>query len=510
MKLIKFLFVLFGLFLCVLLSACLPKDLNIFKVTDVATGAVIPNGGEFTGKTVYVYTRVNLDDVRERIDRLRFDYKLKVNGVVVASKKLEEGVLVYTVPVGFGKTSFQIEAVGNNQTVSSNIYSVTSRKSPDRIRFETLGKDVWSSFLQNQSLNSKQEINNKKLTSDGFTMDYCEKDVGPAPQKPSDRSLVIALHGGGGPDITPNYNPGYTSTGAKYKFSNCDYYATNYANLFAKANPSTSAKIVFPIAIADASNQWYYSTAMKLLQKIIFNYIVVDGVNANKIYLYGFSAGGDGVFEFASRFPGLFAAAAAISGHPNSVDPISFRNLKLHMGLGWDDNAYGRLDAYKNFNTKLLQLRNGEPTAFESQLIIFPDNGHSEGRDSEIVSAFSFMGKSSRKTNPEKFYYKVPKNALPSNYYWMEFTSQPARGSVMMAERANNVITLKSDLDFNSVRIYIPDDDLTNLENTIKIIWNEKVVHHGLIPRTADAVSRSVEAYRDPDRIYTASILVNR
>ena len=50
--------------------------------------------------------------------------------------------------------------------------------------------------------------------------------------------------------------------------------------------------------------------------------IMLYEVDPNKVYLMGYSAGGDGVYQLAPRMADRFAAAAMMAGHPNETSPL--------------------------------------------------------------------------------------------------------------------------------------------------------------------------------------------
>ena len=52
--------------------------------------------------------------------------------------------------------------------------------------------------------------------------------------------------------------------------------------------------------------------------------IVYEGVDPNRVYLTGFSAGGDGVYQITARMNDRFAATNMSAGHHNWVN---FENL---------------------------------------------------------------------------------------------------------------------------------------------------------------------------------------
>lgn len=57
-------------------------------------------------------------------------------------------------------------------------------------------------------------------------------------------------------------------------------------------------------------------------------------VDSNRIYLTGFSAGGDGAYRLAARLSDRFAAANASSGHPGEVAFHNFANLPFCSQVG--------------------------------------------------------------------------------------------------------------------------------------------------------------------------------
>ena len=53
--------------------------------------------------------------------------------------------------------------------------------------------------------------------------------------------------------------------------------------------------------------------------EIIEAFTVLEMVDANKIFMTGYSAGGDGIYHMAPRMADMLAGAAMMTGHPNKV-----------------------------------------------------------------------------------------------------------------------------------------------------------------------------------------------
>ena len=71
----------------------------------------------------------------------------------------------------------------------------------------------------------------------------------------------------------------------------------------------------------------------RLIQAMIYLY----HADANRVYLLGFSAGGDGVYQIAPRMADRFAAANMSSGHPNGVSLRNLANLPFSIQMGVRD-----------------------------------------------------------------------------------------------------------------------------------------------------------------------------
>lgn len=67
-----------------------------------------------------------------------------------------------------------------------------------------------------------------------------------------------------------------------------------------------------------------------------------DLIDINKVFISGYSAGGDGVYNLAPRLADHLAGAAMMAGHPNGINFMNIRNIAFSIQVGGDDNAYNR------------------------------------------------------------------------------------------------------------------------------------------------------------------------
>ncbi|MFM8642358.1 MAG: polyhydroxyalkanoate depolymerase, partial [Phycisphaerales bacterium] len=84
---------------------------------------------------------------------------------------------------------------------------------------------------------------------------------------------------------------------------------------------------VAPRAPTNEWNLWHQGHVDALFDRLIENLVMCERVDPDRIYLMGYSAGGDGVYQLAPRMADRFAAAAMMAGHPNEAVPDGLRNL---------------------------------------------------------------------------------------------------------------------------------------------------------------------------------------
>ena len=112
------------------------------------------------------------------------------------------------------------------------------------------------------------------------------------------RSLYISLHGGGQTDASEN-----------------DGQWENQKQLY---SPSEGVYLC-PRAITNTWDLHFRPESDAFYEQIIQMAVVFLDVNPDKVYLMGYSAGGDGVWQVAPRMADHWAAASMMAGHPNGV-----------------------------------------------------------------------------------------------------------------------------------------------------------------------------------------------
>ncbi|QZE14723.1 hypothetical protein K4L44_02350 [Halosquirtibacter laminarini] len=264
----------------------------------------------------------------------------------------------------------------------------------------------------------KEEWEAKSYKYDKYTMPIKVRYFGP---DKNDRSLIISLHGGGSTTKEAN-----------------DQQWRNQIRLY---NNMKNAVYVAPRAAVDAWNMWHQSHVDTLLEKIIRSYILFDGVDVNKVYITGYSAGGDGVYQLAPRFADRLAAADMNAGHPNEVTPIGLRNLPFALFMGANDAAYHRNDIARNWKIALDSLRAKDPNGYEHLVEVVPGKGH--WMDHKDSLALDWMVQFKRNINPNRVVWVQDDVKHHASYWLSTDIKQSKAGNIADVVKKGNTFIVK-------------------------------------------------------------------
>lgn len=155
----------------------------------------------------------------------------------------------------------------------------------------------WNNLKKNNSKQMLSMLQSGQLTRNNRTMKFHYIIKGP---KPTDGyPLIFGFHGGG--NCPANVN---------------DSQYNNHKELYNKQLPNSCIWFT-PRSIENASDMWWKDYLEDFLLEIVRSFVFNELVNINKVFITGYSAGGDGVYHMASRLADNLAGAAMMAGHPN-------------------------------------------------------------------------------------------------------------------------------------------------------------------------------------------------
>jgi len=297
------------------------------------------------------------------------------------------------------------------------------------------------------------------------------------------RSLWISMHGGGGAPAEVN-----------------DQQWQNQIRLY---EPPEGIYIA-PRAPTNGWNLWHEGDIDDLFDRLIENCVMLAGVNPDKVYLMGYSAGGDGVYQLAPRMADRFAAASMMAGHPNDASPLGLRNLPFAIFSGADDAAYNRNKVAAKWGAQLDDLARQDPGGYPHRLNIYPGLGH--WMDRKDAEAVPWMAKLTRNPWPDKIVWHQS-GRLHDRFYWLALPAGTAKpGLDIRASTDKNTITIDApDVARLTVRL---NDRLVDLDQPVKVILNGKNVFDGKVTRQANAILKSLQQRADPQSAAVALLEV--
>lgn len=325
------------------------------------------------------------------------------------------------------------------------------------------------------------ELDSGKITIGDKTMPIFYKTFGKKPA--GGRSLFISMHGGGGAPAQVN-----------------DQQWLNQQHLYEPAE----GVYVAPRAPTDNWNLWHEGHIDPLFQRLIEDMIVAQDVDPNRVYIMGYSAGGDGVYQLAPRMADQLAAAAMMAGHPNETSPLGLRNIGFTLHMGELDAAYDRNKIAAEWRDKLADLQKTDPQGYRHHVEIHPGKGH--WMDREDAAAVEWMSEFTREPFPTRIVWKQDDVTHP-RYYWLAVDKQHEKERTeLRAEIDGQQIRLESnDVPAATVRM---SDEMLDLDQPVEIIVGDRTAFAGKIPRTIGMLAKSLAERGDPGMIFSGETKV--
>ena len=343
-------------------------------------------------------------------------------------------------------------------------------------------KLLWESHAEFIKKDRAEEVKNLLIKDGTLEMPFFYKTFG---KKPKDGwSLYISLHGGGGAPKSVN-----------------DGQWENQKKLYTVEEGIYLA----PRAPTNTWNLWHEGHIDRMFTRLIKDLIVLEEVNPNRVYVLGYSAGGDGVYQLAPRMADHWAAAAMMAGHPNGVPLLSLRNVPFALQVGGNDSAYNRNKVGKEYGEKLDALQKDDPKGYEHFVKIYEGKGHWMDREDKV--ALPWMAKFTRNPVPDKVVWKQSGPARDRSY-WLAVPTKEAKGdSLVIASRSGQTIEVTTAEKVSKLLIRL-DDRMADLDKPIEVKRDGKSLFKGTAPRTVATLVKTLTGRGDPGLVFDAEIEV--
>lgn len=347
---------------------------------------------------------------------------------------------------------------------------------------ERAGRLIYVDYLRSVRERSEQSWLTKRFTFGTYAMPFEYQVFGQEP--PGGRSLYISMHGGG-------HAPAAVNNG-------------QWENQKRLYRPAEGVYLA-PRAAVDDWNMWHQAHVDFLFEEIIRTAVALLHVNPDKVYIMGYSAGGDGAFQLAPRMADHWAAAAMMAGHPDNAHPDNLRNIGFSIWMGEQDGAYDRNKHAAQWRILLDSCRRHDLKGYPHEVHIVPGKGHWMERQDTL--ALDYLDSFVRNPLPEKIVWRQDDVIRPA-FYWLSVPAETAKpGNRVVAERSGNTITILEN-DYPELTIWL-NDQMVDLDRPIRIIdRGGRELFSGMVPRTIGHLVRSMRDRGDRAYLFPAAVVL--
>jgi hypothetical protein len=400
-------------------------------------------------------------------------------------------VLVITVraekPIEAGKSNEALQGLANAlksdeaslEKLANEPFAATPLTKEDSAKARAM---LWAAHVEKLKKERAAELEKKELADGTLTMPFFTKTFGEKPA--TGRSLWISMHGGGGAPAKVNDGQ-YENQKKLYQLAEGIY--------------------LVPRAPTNTWNLWHEGHIDRMFARLVEDFVALEGVNPDKVYILGYSAGGDGVYQMAPRMADWWAGAAMMAGHPNGVPLLSVRNVPFALQVGAKDNAYNRAKIGAEYGEQLAKLRKEDPRGYENFVRIREGKGH--WMNLEDKEALPWLAKFDRNPVPDRVVWK--QTGTPHDRsYWLAVPKGKAKGgSLVVVERAANKITITKAEDVERLVIRL-DDRMIPFQGPVVVEQAGKILHSAPVTRTIATLAKTLADRGDPKLMFDAEVEV--
>lgn len=339
---------------------------------------------------------------------------------------------------------------------------------------------LWRHHVARLTKERGEEIKNGVVKFGKYEMPFYLTTFGKQPK--DGWSLWISLHGGGGGPKEMN-DQQWENQKRLYKLEEGIYVA--------------------PRAPTNSWNLWHESHIDPMFERLIEDLIALKQVDPNRVYIMGYSAGGDGVYQLGPRMADHWAAAAMMAGHPNDASWLGLRNVGFAIQVGGLDAAYDRNKIAQQWITKLDELHRDDPQGYVHFGKIHENKGH--WMDREDAKVLPWMAALRRNPVPERLVWKQSA-VLHDRFYWLANASAVV-GAEVVAECSGQTIEIKSIDKVSELSIHL-DDRMCDLNQPVRVVYRGRTLFDGSVIRTIATLVHTLETRGEPKLMFDSNIVV--
>lgn len=356
--------------------------------------------------------------------------------------------------------------------------SITNSKELENAR-----SSVYEQYVKSIS-SRKNELQSGKIKIGNYTMTFSAKVIG----KPDENGYPVyfGLHGGG----TPNTD----LQKEQYEIMK-DYYS----------NSISSGIYIVPLGLEARYDEHYMPESFQFYDRLIEDAVIFNNGDPNRVYMMGFSSGGDGVYGIAPLYADKLAAVNMSAGFPHVHKLENMYNLPICLQVGEFDSAFGRSLMVAEYDSWLKELKQKYKGGYIHETFIHKGGDHNNWDDVtnryQMVVDKSFVmdwlqGSKNVKyvsadTDAVRWVSKYTRNPIPEKVVWATNASDGLRKTkafywldrdgcldnttvVASYDKAKNTITIEQcDATNGTLKVYL-NNNMVDLFKEVTVVVQGK------------------------------------
>ena len=293
---------------------------------------------------------------------------------------------------------------------------------------------------------------------------------------------------------------------------------------------------VAPRGVRDTWNTHFNDESYFLYERLIENLSIYENIDTNRVYLMGYSAGGDGVYQISPRLADRFAAVNMSAGHPNGVSLTNLYNTPISLQCGENDTNFNRHRETARSAGRLKELSeiyqsDASEAGYLHTVLIHISRGHGirdndaerslqtvignpdewlQGADpipeNTNTNAVDFLNQYTRNPLPERIVWDLSVRSHGSDtFYWLRASEDVREGIVVVNyDKAANTFHVEKNTAKGDVFIMV-NDEMADLFAPITVASASQSVSCTVTP-SPDYMKKTISERWDKNMIFTAEI----
>jgi predicted esterase len=329
---------------------------------------------------------------------------------------------------------------------------------------------------------AKADYESKQARYAKYVSAYTVKEVS---TKPKDGwPLFIAMHGGGGAPKEVN--------DSQWEIMKRYY----------KDHPEQGGYLYLALrAPNDSWNGFYDVYVYPLIENLIRQFLLFGDVDANKVFIMGYSHGGYGAFAIGPKIPYRFAAIHASASAPTDGETTgkTLRNTIFTHMVGDLDTMYGRYDRNIKFSKQIEEWRGERKDIYPVTFQLIKGNGHGGLPDRDKIKD---MYPAVRNPVPTELTWLMTDKVV-TNFFWLQ-TSSPGKKREIDATCKENSLTVTTTTNVSAATVLL-DSRLVDFAKPLRLEVNGKTSSRKIQPGLL-VLCQTLMERGDPELAFTARL----